>query len=211
LAVQVYIKRVPTLHFDPASWSGAFRWANRAKRCGWSTWGIVAGLAGTLTLGVANSPYAKSNRATAVLLIKAPMSVPARHAEPEVRRRSVGPVTTEAPAPTELSSETTAAAPPATRQLPGTRPLAGPIVSLTPQPLLEFEELLGADTRDLSVDELANRVLIQGEVVAPPAGRADDFAWPRPDIVAARSDPVVATTEPPRRPLVVRSMSATQY
>jgi hypothetical protein len=196
------------LHFDPVASSRTFRWANRAKRCGWITWGIVAGLAGTLTLGGANSPYAKSNRATAVLLTKAPTSVPARHAEPEVRRRSAEPMITEVPAPTELRSESTAAGSPATGQLPETRPLAGPIVSLTPERLVEFEELLGANTRDLSVDELANRVLVQGEPVGPPAGRADDFTWPRPDIVAARSDPAVATTEPPRRPLVVQRMLA---
>jgi hypothetical protein len=77
---------------------------------------------------------------------------------------------------------------------------------LTPERLIEFEELLGASTQDLSVDELANKMLVQGDAVAPPAGRADDFAWPHPDIVAARSDPVVATTEPPRRPLVVQRM-----
>jgi hypothetical protein len=67
---------------------------------------------------------------------------------------------------------------------------------LTPERLLDFEELLGANAQDLSFDELANKVPIRGDAVAPPAGRADDFAWPRPDIVAARSDPVVATTIP---------------
>jgi hypothetical protein len=202
---------IGTLHFDPVASSRTFRWANRAKRCGWITWGIVAGLAGTLTLGVANSPYAKSNRATAVLLTKAPTSVPPRHAEPEVRRRSTRAVTTEVPAATELSSETTAAASPATRQLPGTRPLAGPIVSLTRERLIEFEELLGANTGELSVDDLANKVLLQGEAVTPPAGRADDFARPRPDIVAARSDPVVATSEPPKRPVSITRQSRGLY
>ena len=29
-------------------------------------------------------------------------------------------------------------------------------------------------------DPTAARVLVRGEAVAPPKGRADDFAWPRP-------------------------------
>jgi hypothetical protein len=178
------------LHFDPVSWSRPFRRASRPNRSGWITWGIVAGFAGTLTLGVANSLYAKSNRATAVLLTKAPKSVPARHAEPPFG----GARDYRSATPTELSFETTAVSP-ATSQLPRTRPLAGPIVSLTPPPLIEFEELLGANTGDLSIDELANNVLVQGEAAAAPAGRADDFAWPRPDIAAAPNDPVVATIE----------------
>jgi hypothetical protein len=176
------------LHFDPVSWSRPFRRASRPNR--WIRWGIVAGFAGTLTLGVANSLYAKSNRAAAVLLTKAPKSVPARHAEPPFG----GARDYRSATPTELSFETTAVSP-ATSQLPRTRPLAGPIVSLTPPPLIEFEELLGANTGDLSIDELANNVLVQGEAAAAPAGRADDFAWPRPDIAAAPSDPGVATIE----------------
>jgi hypothetical protein len=192
LAVDVSAKRA-TLHFDPVSWSRSFRRANRPKRCGWITSAIVAGFAGTLTLGVANSLYAKSNRATAVLLTKAPTSVLARQS------RSAGPVTTEVPTPTESSFETTAAVP-ATNQLPRTRPLTGPIVSLNPQPFTEFEELLGANIGDLSIDELANKVLVQGEAVAAAAGRADDFAWPRRDIVAAPSDPVAATIKTPGGP-----------
>jgi hypothetical protein len=82
------------------------------------------------------------------------------------------------------------------------------MVSLTPQPSIEAQELLGANAPDLSTDELANKVLVQRE--AAPAGRADNFSWPRPDIVSSRRDPEIATTEPPRTPNVVESMSSTQ-
>ena len=38
------------------------------------------------------------------------------------------------------------------------------------------------------------RVLVNGEAVAPPAGRSDDFTWPRRAIAPFGTDPVVATT-----------------
>jgi hypothetical protein len=84
------------------------------------------------------------------------------------------------------------------------------MVSLTPEPIIEAQELLGANIPDLSTDELANRVLTQREA---PAGRADNFSWPRPDSVSSRRDPEIAITEPPRTPNVVekfQSMSSTQ-
>jgi hypothetical protein len=41
------------------------------------------------------------------------------------------------------------------------------------------------------------RVLVNGEAVAPPAGRSDDFVWPRRGVAAFGTDPVVATTTEP--------------
>jgi hypothetical protein len=114
-------------------------------------------------------------------------------------------------APANLGSETAAIASPAARGPAGDRPLAGPMVSLTPEPIIEAQELLGANTSDLSTDELA--VLVQREAVAAPAGRADNFSWPRPDSVSSRRDPEITTTESPRTPDVVKnfqSMSSTQ-
>jgi len=34
----------------------------------------------------------------------------------------------------------------------------------------------------VAIDALAARVLVKGEPLLAPAGRADDFAWPRRDI-----------------------------
>jgi hypothetical protein len=45
-----------------------------------------------------------------------------------------------------------------------------------------------------------------------PAGRADDFAWPRRDVAPVGSDPLVATTDLPMTPMVAeksRSNAAT--
>jgi hypothetical protein len=45
------------------------------------------------------------------------------------------------------------------------------------------DQLLGGPgSRPASVDALAARTLVKGEPLAPPAGRADDFAWPRREI-----------------------------
>ena len=41
------------------------------------------------------------------------------------------------------------------------------------------------------------RVLVNGEAIAPPAGRSDDFTWPRRAIAPVGADPVVATTTEP--------------
>ena len=41
------------------------------------------------------------------------------------------------------------------------------------------------------------RVLVKGEPIAPPAGRSDDFKWPRRAIAPFGKDPVVATTTDP--------------
>ena len=70
------------------------------------------------------------------------------------------------------------------------RPLAGPVIPLTVTPT-NSEELIGsAGAGVVHGDAIASRVLVKGEPVAAPAGRADDFAWPRGS--AANAVPPVA-------------------
>jgi hypothetical protein len=65
---------------------------------------------------------------------------------------------------------------------PAPRPLAGPIVPLI-APSVGPDQLLGGPgSRPAAVDALAARTLVKGEALTPPAGRADDFAWPRREI-----------------------------
>jgi hypothetical protein len=128
--------------------------------------------------------------------------MPTRHAELEVRRRSGKSGGTEMRTPAAWKSETTAIGSPDADQVAGTRRLAGPVVSLTPERIIAFDELLGADVPNPSFDGLANKVFVQGEAISAPPGRADDFAWRHPDIDSARSDPELAKAEFPRRPIV---------
>lgn len=65
---------------------------------------------------------------------------------------------------------------------PPPRPLAGPIVPLVASSV-GTDQLLGAPgIRPVNVDALAARTLVKGEPLAAPAGRADDFAWPRREV-----------------------------
>ncbi len=50
---------------------------------------------------------------------------------------------------------------------------------------------------------------MKGEPIPAPAGRADDFAWPRRDVAPVGSDPVVATTDLPMTPMVAERSSGT--
>ena len=120
----------------------------------------------------------------------------AHYAEREIRRMmaSVTPVAT--PLPQEPEPDTKA---PPTAAAPGLppRPAASPIMSLT-APKGAGETLLGATpVRATTADSVVTRVLVKGEPLEAPAGRADDFTWPRRDIVTATGvlppDPV----EPP--------------
>src|SRR6185295_5759048 len=90
---------------------------------------------------------------------------------------------------------------PPTAAAPGLppRPIASPVMSLT-APRGTGDALLGgAPVRNTSADSVATRVLVKGEAIEAPAGRADDFAWPRRDVITATGvlppDPV----EPPPR------------
>jgi uncharacterized protein len=62
------------------------------------------------------------------------------------------------------------------------RPLAGPIVPLVASSVGTDQLLGGPGSRPAAVDPLAARTLVKGEPLVPPAGRADDFAWPRREI-----------------------------
>jgi uncharacterized protein len=80
------------------------------------------------------------------------------------------------------------------------RPLAGPVMPLTGT--AEADELLGgASARPVATDPIASRVLVRGEQAQAPAGRADDFVWPRRDVAPLGTDPVVATATTPMTPM----------
>lgn len=65
---------------------------------------------------------------------------------------------------------------------PSPRPLAGPIVPLVASSVGTDQLLGGPGSRPAAVDPLAARTLVKGEPLAPPAGRADDFSWPRREV-----------------------------
>ena len=81
---------------------------------------------------------------------------------------------------------------------PAPRPLAGPILPLVASSVGTDQLLGGPGSRPAAVDALAARTLVKGEPLAPPAGRADDFAWPRREIgrEQARGDTPVAAAAP---------------
>jgi len=68
------------------------------------------------------------------------------------------------------------------------RPDVGPVLPLTANSGDHGGELLGASPHTTS-DPIAAKVLSRGESLVAPAGRADDFSWPRPGADAsARSE-----------------------
>ena len=89
------------------------------------------------------------------------------------------------------------------------RPLSGPTVPLIAERGSESDELLGGNARQPATDALVTKVLVRGEAVAAPAGRADDFAWPRRGIAPVGSDPAVATTDLPMTPMVAERSGTT--
>ncbi|MBB5050015.1 hypothetical protein HNR60_004801 [Rhodopseudomonas rhenobacensis] len=101
-------------------------------------------------------------------------------------------------APIALPSEP--ATPDASAQpgLPPPRPLAGPIVPLVASSVSTDQLLGGPGTRPAPVDALAAKTLVKGEPLAAPAGRADDFVWPRREVglEQARGDTPVASATP---------------
>ncbi len=62
---------------------------------------------------------------------------------------------------------------------PAARPVAGPVVPLTVTPGNSDELLGGAGNSSPHGDAIATRVLVNGEPVAAPSGRADDFTLRR--------------------------------
>jgi uncharacterized protein len=81
---------------------------------------------------------------------------------------------------------------------PAPRPLAGPIVPLVAASISTDQLLGGPGSRPAAVDALAAKTLVKGEPLIPPAGRADDYAWPRREVgrEQAKGDTPVATTTP---------------
>jgi hypothetical protein len=65
---------------------------------------------------------------------------------------------------------------------PAPRPLAGPILPLVASSVGTDQLLGGPGSRPAAVDALAARTLVKGQPLAPPAGRADDFVWPRREV-----------------------------
>ena len=108
--------------------------------------------------------------------------------EPKVETPSAKPAGTAAPAAAAGSGRA--------------RPLSGPTVPLITERSAESEDLLGGNARQSATDAIANKVLVRGEAMPAPAGRADDFAWPRREVAPVGSDPLVATTELPMTPMV---------
>ncbi|MBR0776425.1 DUF459 domain-containing protein [Bradyrhizobium diazoefficiens] len=81
---------------------------------------------------------------------------------------------------------------------PAPRPLAGPIVPLVAASISADQLLGGPGTRPAAVDALAARTLVKGEPLTAPAGRADDYSWPRREVgrEQAKGDTPVAATSP---------------
>jgi uncharacterized protein len=84
------------------------------------------------------------------------------------------------------------------------RPLAGPVIPLNAsvEPSKSDGLLGGTTPKQTIVDALAKRVLVNGDTKSAPAGRADDFAWPRRAPAPVGADPAVATTNLPMTPMV---------
>jgi hypothetical protein len=105
---------------------------------------------------------------------------------------------------------------------PAPRPLAGPILPLVASSVGTDQLLGGPGSRPAAVDALAARTLVKGEPLAPPAGRADDFVWPRREVgrEQAKGETPVAAVSPdgtvaapgtpkPKKPLPVQSGTPT--
>jgi uncharacterized protein len=84
------------------------------------------------------------------------------------------------------------------------KPIASPVMSLTAPPQGGETLLGGAPLPSGAADSVVTRVLVRGEPVDAPAGRADDFAWPRRDVATATGalppDPVLPPPTPAAAP-----------
>jgi uncharacterized protein len=113
----------------------------------------------------------------------------AHYVEREITRALAG-----RSAPIELPSEPAtpdANAPPGQ---PAPRPIAGPILPLVASSVGTDQLLGGPGGRPAAVDALAARTLVKGEALSPPAGRADDYVWPRREVGREQAK------EPPKEP-----------
>jgi hypothetical protein len=109
----------------------------------------------------------------------------AHYVEREIRRVMLARATPMAtPLPQEPEPEATAPPAAAAPGLPP-RPIASPVMSLTAPKGAGDALLGGAPVRNANADSVAQRVLVKGEPIEAPAGRADDFVWPRRDVITA--------------------------
>lgn len=83
--------------------------------------------------------------------------------------------------PTSASLPDALSATTSTKDGSAERPLMGPVLPLTRESTTS-EELLGRKGDDLTGTALSQKVLLRGEAIVAPAGRADSFAWPPRDI-----------------------------
>ena len=92
---------------------------------------------------------------------------------------------------------------------PAPRPLAGPIVPLVASSVGTDQLLGGPGSRPAAVDALVARTLVKGEPLTAPAGRADDFAWPRREVgrEQAKGDTPVASVSPDGTPAAAPATS----
>jgi uncharacterized protein len=84
---------------------------------------------------------------------------------------------------------------------PAPRPLAGPILPLVASSVVTDQLLGGPGSRPMAIDALVARVLVRGEPLLAPAGRADDFTWPRGEIGRhkAKGETPIASASPDGR------------
>jgi hypothetical protein len=117
----------------------------------------------------------------------------AHYVEREIRRQMNSRI-----APIAIPSGPVAPAAPDAK--PAARPVAGPVVPLTIAPAASEELLGGAGNSSPHGDATATRVLVKGEPVDAPRGRADDFRL-KPDSEGKAMPPAAATlpaaTAPP--------------
>jgi hypothetical protein len=91
-------------------------------------------------------------------------------------------------APVALPAPDPAGILPQQPKLGAARPIAGPVIPLTASIGGGNELLGGGGTRPTASDPLATRVLVKGEAITAPAGRADNFVWPRGTAVTIPED-----------------------
>ncbi len=136
----------------------------------------------------------------------------AHYVEKEIRRAMMpsGPIAI--PLPVEPGMQGASAPVPAPDQtMP--RPLAGPVIPLNASGdnFTEAEELAGVGgSKQVVGDVIASSVLAKGDALPVPAGRADDFVWPRRGPAPLNADPVVARTSIPMTPMLAERPGMTK-
>ncbi|KPF97099.1 hypothetical protein IP86_14430 [Rhodopseudomonas sp. AAP120] len=106
--------------------------------------------------------------------------------------------------PTEPATPDTT---PAKPEGPPPRPIAGPIVPLVASAVSTDKLLGGPGVSPVPVDALVSRTLVKGEPLAAPAGRADDYTWPRREIVVEKAQEPPPPKEPPKSAVPMASNS----